>query len=463
MNRKHTNIKLSVPRLVRLLFRRRALRQHDQWTRPKLLEHQTQSLKMLRDHAYAHSPFYRRFHAGLMDMPLGKLPVLTKNELMEHWNDLVTDRTLNIDDLRMFVDRQLPDNPLLFRGEYVVSTTSGSTGLKGAFAFNRDEWLWGLASHGRAMEWAKKTVIHLLHKTRLATVSSQKPWCKSLLVGASVDTPLLSSLRLDSTEPLQTITQILNGFQPEVLVAYAETAKALAQRQIGGELTIAPGAVFTSSEILTLPGKKTIVRAWGREPFNAYAATETGLIAADCEHHQMHIGEDLLILEVVDKNNQPVPAGTYGEKILITVLFSRTVPLIRYEMSDSVMIANSDVKCPCGKPFAILAGIEGRVEDTMHLQNSDGKAISVKPDIFHDVLEPAPVAGWQVTQESRTGILVSIVGPQIAYDERELIDSVRNRLREQGVDVPVVRVEILEKLRQSASGKTPLVKALKTA
>jgi len=75
-------------------------------------------------------------------------------------------------------------------------------------------------------------------------------------------------------------------------------------------------------------------------------------------------------------------------------LFSRTVPLIRYEMSDSVMIANSDVMCACGKPFAILAGIEGRVEDTMRLQNTDGEAIAVKPDIFHDVLEPAPVAGW---------------------------------------------------------------------
>jgi len=463
MNRNHTDIKLSLPRLIRLLIRRRALRKHDQWTRTELLEHQAQSLKTLRDHAYTHSPFYRRFHAGLMDRPIRDLPVLTKNELMENWNDIVTDRTLNIDDLRKFVDGQLPDNPLLFRGEYVVSTTSGSTGLKGVFAFNRDEWLWGLASHGRAMEWAKKNVIGLLHKTRLATVSSQKPWCKSLLVGASVDTPLLSSLRLDSTEPLQAITEKLNRFRPEVLVAYAETAKALAQRQIGGELTIAPGAVFTSSEILTLNAKKKIARAWGSEPFNAYAATETALIAADCEHHQLHIGEDLLIVEVVDKNNQPVPAGTFGQKILITVLFSRTVPLIRYEMSDSVMIANSDVMCACGKPFAILAGIEGRVEDTMRLQNTDGEAIAVKPDIFHDVLEPAPVAGWQVTQESRTGILVSIVGPQKEYDEKKLIDSVRNSLTELGVDMPVVRVEILEKLRQSASGKTPLVKALKSA
>ena len=99
----------------------------------------------------------------------------------------------------------------------------------------------------------------------------------------------------------------------------------------------------------------------------------------------------------------------------------------------------------------------------MRLQNTDGKAVAVKPDIFHDVLEPAPVAGWQVTQESRTGVLVSIVGPQEEYDEEKLMDSVRNRLREQGVDVPVVRVEILEKLRQSASGKTPLVKALSSA
>lgn len=457
---RHTSIRLSFRSIVRLLLIRRTLRKRDTWTRAKLLEHQERSLTELRIYAYTRSRFYRRFHAGLEDKPLSELPILTKKDLMDNWNDIVTDNTLTIDDLRAFITTQTPNNPQLFRGEYVVSTTSGSTGLKGIFAFNRDEWLWGLASHGRITEWAKAKVIGLIHRPKLATVSSLKPWCKSLLVAASVDSPVLSSLRLDSTEPLHVISQRLNTFRPEILVAYAETAKALAQQKIHGDLAISPKTVFTSSEILTAQAKKVIKRAWGIEPFNAYAATEAALIAADCQYHSMHVCEDLVIVEVVDEHNRSVPPGTYGAKMLVTVLFSRTVPLIRYEISDSVAFSDQKFVCSCGKPFAILADIEGRVEDIMHL-GVDSKRVAIKPDIFHDVLETAPVNGWQVTQESALGVVVSIVGPQAGYDEQEVIRNVQRRLQEQGVVAPVVRIEILEKLRQSASGKTPLVKALK--
>lgn len=454
------SVRLPFNRLLRLLMIRRKLRKHDDWTRAELLRRQAQSLQALRDYAYSHSPFYRRFHAGLIDKPLRDLPVLTKKELMENWNDIVTDRTLKIDDLRNFIAAQQPDHPLLYRGEYVVSTTSGSTGLKGVFAFNRDEWLWGLASHSRATTWAKAKILGLLHRPRLATVSSRQPWCKSLLVGASVDTPLLSSFRLDATEPLRDICDQLNSCQPEILVAYAGMAKVLAQCQIDGELEISPGAIFASSEVLTPHTMETIKRAWGSIPFNAYAATETALIAADCEHRRMHLCEDLVIVEIVDQHNQPVAPGKRGEKMLVTVLFSRTVPLIRYEISDSVMLADPASTCECGKPFAMLAGIQGRAEDVLQLENADNKKVSIHPDIFHDVLELAPVKGWQVTQESRTGIVISVVGPQAGYNGQNITSKVYDRLRGLGAGNPGVRIEIVEKLRQSASGKTPLVRAL---
>jgi phenylacetate-CoA ligase len=110
-----------------------------------------------------------------------------------------------------------------------------------------------------------------------------------------------------------------------------------------------------------------IEEAWGKRPFEVYAATETAGIASECELHQgMHLFEDLVITEVVDEKNRPVPPGIYGEKVLVTVLFSRTMPLIRYEMSDSVRPASS-ARCPCGGPFALIDGVQGRVEDVLHL------------------------------------------------------------------------------------------------
>ena len=310
---------LSSGRLIRLLWIRHQLSKRDRWTRGELLRHQTTELNVLRAHAYAHSPFYQRFHSDCVDRPLEQLPVLTKQTLMENWNEVVTDRRVTLDALREFIESL--DVPRLFRNEYVASTTSGSTGLKGVFAFNRDEWLWGVASHGRATAWAGAT-IGPMHRQKMAIVSTTKPWCKSLLVGASVDTSILPTIRLDSTEPLHTIVERLNEFQPDMLVAYAETANALALRQLAGELRISPTMVFASSEVFTDTARERIRKAWGSEPFNAYAATETALIAADCEHHRLHLAEDLIIAEVVDRENRPVPVGSYGEKLLIGAIQS---------------------------------------------------------------------------------------------------------------------------------------------
>jgi phenylacetate-coenzyme A ligase PaaK-like adenylate-forming protein len=54
---------------------------------------QERALSELRRFAYAHSPFYSRFHAGKLDRPLQELPVLTKAELMASFDALVTDRS----------------------------------------------------------------------------------------------------------------------------------------------------------------------------------------------------------------------------------------------------------------------------------------------------------------------------------------------------------------------------------
>ncbi len=62
------------------------LRQRDRWTRQQLEAHQSSALRLLREHAYAHSRFYRRFHEGLADRPLWDLSVLTKAMLMEHFD-----------------------------------------------------------------------------------------------------------------------------------------------------------------------------------------------------------------------------------------------------------------------------------------------------------------------------------------------------------------------------------------
>ena len=137
----------------RVLWKRRAMEQSCRWTRERLLAYQRASLEALRRFAYERSPFYARFHRGLQSAPLERLPVLTKAVLMENFHDLVTDRAVRLADAEAFLASGRED--ALFRDRYVVLATSGSTGFRGVFLFDPEEWIDVLALITRPMKWAR--------------------------------------------------------------------------------------------------------------------------------------------------------------------------------------------------------------------------------------------------------------------------------------------------------------------
>ena len=207
-----------------------------------------------------------------------------------------------------------------------------------------------IASYGRASEW---TGVRSgpAHPVRMAVVSSTTPWHQSARVAASVRSPFIATERLDAGWPLDDIVARLNALRPDVLVAYASMIRALAAEQLGGRLRISPRAVNSSSEVLTAEARAMAEAAWQAAPFNVYAATETGGIAAECGHHHgMHLFEDLVIPEVVDDAYQPVQPGQPGTRLLVTVLASRTIPLIRYEMTDRLVLAAAAEPMPASVP-----------------------------------------------------------------------------------------------------------------
>ncbi|HEU4896866.1 MAG TPA: hypothetical protein VFX88_04745 [Actinomycetota bacterium] len=63
--------------------------------------------------------------------------------------------------------------------------------------------------------------------------------------------------------------------------------------------------------------------AFGSEPYDQYVTTEAGAVGAECTQHAgLHLFEDQTIIEVVDDHHQPVPAGRFGAKLLVTVLYN---------------------------------------------------------------------------------------------------------------------------------------------
>jgi phenylacetate-coenzyme A ligase PaaK-like adenylate-forming protein len=118
----------SLWKLVRVLSERALQERSCRWTAARLAHHQTKSVARLREFALTHSPFYREFHRGLEQRPLQQLPILTKSEMMERFDDLVTDRDVKLADAEAYLRTQ--DGAKLFRDRYVVMSTSGSTGRR---------------------------------------------------------------------------------------------------------------------------------------------------------------------------------------------------------------------------------------------------------------------------------------------------------------------------------------------
>jgi putative adenylate-forming enzyme len=406
-------------------------------------------LRACREYAYAHSPFYQRFHRGLTDRPLQELPVLTKEMLMEHFDELVTDRAVRLEDVRQYMAG--PGGQESFLNRYRMMATSGSTGQPGVFLASQAERANLTVGFSRFPAWAGVPPA-----TKFAMVASTASGHMTSQIPAMVNGELLPRLQVSASDPLEQLVRQLNEWQPGMVAGFPSILSILAEEQQRGRLQIAPNFIASGSEVLTDEMRRRIEQAWHTRLFNIYAATESGVLASECRHHRgLHLYEDLLIVEVVDERNRPVPPGVYGDKVLLTVLFSRTQPLIRYELSDRVSRSCIE-KCPCGRPFALLESVEGRAPEVLHFPARDGGEVAVVPHVFHRVMDMAPVSAWQVVQE-RDELQVLLSGAWESLNEATLLVALRQALAGQGVIVPPIRIQQVGAIPRNANGKAPMI------
>lgn len=441
---------MNLAALAAVLRQRATLRARDRWSREELLAYQAQSLADLRSYAVARSPFYRDLHRGLEAAPLTELPVVTKATLMAQFDELVTDRNVHLADVeRYLATASVTDR---YRDRYRVAATGGTTGRRGVFLADPHEWTAILASYARAYDWAG-VAAGVTRRMRMAVVSSTNPTHQSSIVGATVASPFIPTLRLDASRPIAEVVAALNDFRPESLVGYASMLRVLAEEQLEGRLHVNLRAALSASEVLTPDTRERIQAAFGVAATNVYAATETAGIASECRQGHLHRYEDLVIAEIVGEDNRPVPEGEYGARTLVTVLFSRTQPLIRYELSDRIAAAPGQ---PGDLPFSLLAGIEGREEEILTIGG-----VTVHPNVFHGALERLPVSGWQVIDEGGS-VRVLLAGAS-GVDPATVAGSVRAALAGVGARNAAIVVELVDAIPRTALGKAPLIRRAQLA
>ena len=447
-------------RSINLLRACRDIRRTQSLDREGLLAVQEQRWRGLLRHALAASPFYRRRLAGLdpEHCALSDIPPLTKAELLAHWDDIVTDPRLHRAELTHYIED--PANwGRLFHGRWMVSESSGTSGSVVVFplpveALDRMHAAHfvrrGATNHGTTFlpRWPLRA------RPTLVSIACVRGPCASS--GIFLTRPWIASLfqhhhQLDASGSWTNLLQSLNRIQPDIMNLFASVLACLAQAQLAGDLHLdfshPAAAISTGGDTLT-PGIRALCKeAFGIEPLNGYGATETmGLARQWRGTDNLVLFEDLVAFEAVDVAERPVAEGELADHVLVTPLFNRDVPLLRYRLDDRVRPGPVQP----GWPFRSLLEIGGRTAMTFVFRTPDSHLINGM-DLMGSWYADPRLVYYQLRQLGPAEVRCSFIprrGSDVAAITRELSSHIRSILDQAGchtVRCEAVPVDALDK------------------
>ncbi|HZQ76098.1 MAG TPA: hypothetical protein VFE55_02130 [Acidimicrobiia bacterium] len=421
-----------------------------EWPAERIAEHRQAELRRLVKVARDVSPWHRKRLSALDidaldETTLAELPTMTKDDVMEHWDEIVTDDRLRLDDAEAHLDGLAADAYLLDR--YHVVSTGGTTGRQGVFAYDWDNWTtcWWSAMRFEARARRRHPESAAAPAVGAAVMSQS-----ARHIGGSCfqtfSTGDTEWHRFPVTLPIAEIVAGLNACQPTVLVGYPSALHPLVHEVENGRLRIFPRRILTTGEPLLAEIRTALVATWGVAVVNAYGSTEIGIHGGCGESPGVHLSDDLAIVELVDVAGRPVPTGVRSDKIFMTNLYNHALPLIRYEITDELTAL--DEPCPCGSAFRRVGDPHGRLDDTFRY---DG-GLFVHPHVFRSPLGRfRSVVEYQVRQTARGAAIALRVTDVV--DKEALAAEIAGGLAHLGLAEPQVTVTIVDQLERQYSGK----------
>lgn len=122
---------------------------------------------------------------------------------------------------------------------------------------------------------------------------------------------------------------------------------------------VCPGlkAAFTTSEVCDDIDRKIMEEGFGVKVVNEYGAAELDLIAFEDKDFDWLVNYETLFVELLDDNNKATKIGEEG-KVVVTALYNRAMPFIRYELGDRAILTDRKKG-----PYQILQRVVGRTND----------------------------------------------------------------------------------------------------
>ena len=314
-----------------------------------LLRYQDARARRVIASAIERSPFYRHHLAGLCLDQWREFPTIDKATMMANFDEFTTTGVSGAAAMSVGLNAELCHDHRLTLGELTVGLSSGTSGHRGLFIL--DPWeraVWA----GRLLAWVLPGLRLRGYKATLFLRSGSNLY-------DTVRTRWVELRYHDLMLPLAEAVDQLNAFRPDILVAPPSLLAMLAAQRTAGRLRAAPSKVISVAEVLDPTDEACISEAFGSLVHQLYQCTE-GLLAATCREGVLHVLEDCVALQY------KAAAGADGARVLpiITDLWRRTQPIIRYRLNDILVLETSS--CRCGSAFQRIARIEGRQDDVFY-------------------------------------------------------------------------------------------------
>ncbi len=301
------------------------------------------------------------------------------------------------------------------RSSLIKVSTSGTTGKSLELYVNMYEIVMGLFGYLRT---TREYGFHW-QRDRLSIIGDFAPhtaesgYVKRGLVPNTLFPSIFRNIQwLDTNDPPEKVLDELNQFKPDFIGGYTGMLGHLSVLMSkGNNKNIRPRAIASTGALLDQKLKEFIETTFNSSVFEVYGATETGPIAFQCKEHRIyHCMSDLLHLEFIDDNKNPVPSRQ-PVHMVVTKLFGGCPPIIRYN-------AINDIVSPlyehhdCGISGDLIDKIYGR--DSIRLYRRDGKIVlaSSLSSIFSRLLyelQTSKVREMKVVQQDINHIDIQLV------------------------------------------------------
>ena len=389
------------------------------------------------DYAYTNSAFYRELFDSCKIRPadirtiedLRRLPVTTKQELQLRNKDFLCVDSSQIVD-------------------YV--TTSGTLGEPVVFALTEndlDRLGYNELSSFTMAGCSRNDIMQLMTTIDRRFMAGLAYWLGARALGMGVirvgnGIPELQWNTINSIHP--TVCMCVPSFLMK-LIAFPEE-NGIDSRSCTLRTAICIGEALRQPDgHLTTLGSR-IHEKWPElELYSTYASTEMQASFTECSCHcGNHVPADLIIVEFLDDEGNPVAEGESGE-VTITTLGVEGMPLVRFRTGD--ICIHYDSPCACGRNSTRLSSVIGRKGQMIKF-----KGTTLYPPALFDILDNIPEVKSYVVEVYTNSLGTDQVQIKLASDNhsesfvKQIKDIFRSKVRV-APDVVFEAPEIIAKMQ----------------